>query len=211
MSKWFNRSCPSGFFLVIMLAGSYPLWAQQIDQDLSIDVEEYDISVELWPSQQKLQAVATLKFSPIQARLSRIFLDFNANLSVKRIYFSDRPLVPGSVLQRSSRRRVTSGQDQNREGVPYLSRRRPAPKLPSTSGVPAPNPIAQDSNLLEFYQDFDQHLLEVQFPRWLESGQTASLVIEYEGRLFSAEHSPVYGVTTARVSEKVCYLLAVSR
>ena len=216
MSEWFYRSCPWVFVsLAILLAGSPPLSAQQIEQGPSIDVEEYDISVELRPSQQELQAAATLKFSASQERLSRIFLDFNGNLNVKRIYFADRPPAPGSLSQGSSQRRVASGPDREREGVPYLSRRRPAPKPPTTPPanpeLPAPDLGAQDPNLLSFQQDFDQHLLEVQFPRWLELGQTASLVIEYDGRLFSAEHSPLYGVTTARVSTELCYLLDVSR
>ncbi|MDE2755632.1 MAG: M1 family aminopeptidase, partial [Acidobacteriota bacterium] len=101
--------------------------------------------------------------------------------------------------------------------VPYRARGRPRPPKPSTNPVfpapaqPARDPAVQDPSLLVFQQDFDQHLLEVQFPRWLDSGQTASLVVEYDGGLFSAEHSPLYGVTTARVSEELCYLLDVSR
>lgn len=212
MSEWFKSSCPWGcVFLVVLLAGSSSLPAQQIDQGSSIDVEEYDISVELRPSQQELKAAATLKFSAIQERLSRVSLDFNGNLTVKRIYFADRPPAPGSLSQGSSQRPVAYGPEREREGVPVLTRRRPAPKPPSNPGLPASDPIAQDPNLLGFQQDFNQHLLEVRFPRWLDSGQTASLVIEYDGKLFSAEHSPLYGVTTARVSEELCYLLDASR
>ncbi|MCY3759514.1 MAG: M1 family aminopeptidase [Acidobacteria bacterium] len=218
MSEWFNRSCPwAPAFLAVLLAGSAPLPAQQIDPGPSIDVEEYDVSVELRPSQQELQAAATLKFSSSQDRLTRIFLDFNGNLTVKRIYFADQAPAPGSLSRASGQRQVASGPDREEEGVPFLSRRRrPAPKPSSKPGVPAPetaaaDPTGQDPNLLAFQQDFNQHLLEVQFPRWLDSGQTASLVIEYDGRLFSAEHSPLYGVTTARVSDELCYLLDVSR
>ena len=213
MSEWFHRSCPWALaFPAMLLAGSAVLPAQQIDQGPSIDVEEYDVAVELRPSQQELRAAATLEFSSSQDRLSRVFLDFNGNLTVKRIYLADRPPAPGSLSQASGQGRVASAPDPEKEGVPYLSRRRPpAPKPSSDRGIPAPEPTAQDSNLLAFQQDFNQHLLEVQFPRWLDSGQTASLVIEYEGRLFSAEHSPLYGVTTARMSEELCYLLDVSR
>ncbi len=212
MSERFNRSCPWGVtFLVILLAGAPPLAPQQIDQGPSIDVEEYDISVELRPAQQELQAAATLKFSASQERLSRVFLDFNANLSVKRVYYAESPPAPGSLSQGSSRTRVASGPDQEREGVPYLSRRRSNPGTPSNPASSSPGPITQDPNLLEFYQDVDQHLLEIQLPQSLDSGQTASLVIEYDGRLFSADHSPLYGVTTARVSEDLCYLMDVSR
>ena len=212
MSERFNRSCPWGVtFLVILLAGAPPLASQQIDQGPSIDVEEYDISVELRPAQQELQAAATLKFSASQERLSRVFLDFNANLSVKRVYYAESPPAPGSLSQGSSRTRVASGPDQEREGVPYLSRRRSNPGTPSNPASSSPGPITQDPNLLEFYQDVDQHLLEIQLPQSLDSGQAASLVIEYDGRLFSADHSPLYGVTTARVSEDLCYLMDVSR
>ena len=213
MSEWLNRSCPWVLALLVVLpAGSAPLPAQQIDQGPSIDVEEYDVSVELRPSQQELQAAATLKFSSSQDRLSRIFLEFNGNLTVKRIYLADRPPAPGSLSRASAQGQAAPGPDREQEGVPYLSRRRPsAPKPASNPELPAPDPTAQDPNVLAFQQDFDQHLLEVQFPRWLDSGQTASLVIEYDGRLFSAEHSPLYGVTTARVSEDLCYLLDVSR
>ncbi len=212
MSERFNRSCPWGVtFLVILLAGAPPLASQQIDQGPSIDVEEYDISVELRPAQQELQAAATLKFSASQERLSRVFLDFNANLSVKRVYYAESPPAPGSLSQGSSRTRVASGPDQEREGVPYLSRRRSNPGTPSNPASSSPGPITQDPNLLEFYQDVDQHLLEIQLPQSLDSGQTGSLVIEYDGRLFSADHSPLYGVTTARVSEDLCYLMDVSR
>ena len=218
MSEWFNRSCPWLLaFLAMLPAGSTPLPAQQIDQGPSIDVEEYAVSVELRPSQQELQAAATLKFSSVQDRLSRVFLDFNGNLTVKRVYFADRPPAAGSLSRVSGQGRVASGQDREEEGVPYLSRRRPsAPKPSSNRGIPVPEPnapesTAQDPNLLAFQQDFDEHLLEVQFPRWLDSGQTASLVVEYDGRLFTAEHSPLYGVATARVSGEVCYLLDVSR
>ncbi|MDE2666213.1 MAG: M1 family aminopeptidase [Acidobacteriota bacterium] len=213
MSEWFNRSCPWALaLLVVLLAGSAPLPAQQIDQGPSIDVEEYDVSVELRPSQQELQAAATLKFSSSQDRLSRISLEFNGNLTVKRIYLADRPPAPGSLSRASAQGQVAYGPEREKEGVPYLSRRRPAaPKPASNPELPAPDPAAQDPNLLVFQQDFDQHLLEVQFPRWLDSGQAASLVIEYDGRLFSAEHSPLFGVATARVSEDLCYLLDVSR
>ena len=218
MSECFNRSCPWLLaFLAMLLAGSAVLPAQQIEQGPSIDVEEYDVSVELRPSQQELQAAATLKFSSSQDRLSRIFLDFNGNLTVKRIYFAERPPAPGSLSRASGGGRVALVPDQEKEGVPYLSRRRPsAPKPSSDRGIPTPEPTApeltaQDPNLLAFQQDFNQHLLEIQFPRWLDSGQTASLVVEYDGTLFSAEHSPLYGVTTARVSDEVCYLLDVSR
>ena len=213
MSEWFKRSCPWALaFLVMLLAGSVALPAQQIEQGPSIDVEEYDVSVELRPSQQELQAAATLKFSSSQDRLSRIFLDFNGNLTVKRVYFADQAPAPGSLSRGSGQRQVASGPDPEKEGVPYLSRRRPpAPKPSSIREIPAPDPRAQDPNLLVFQQDFNQHLLEVQFPRWLDSGQTVSVVIEYDGSLFSAEHSPLYGVTTARVSEELCYLLDVSR
>lgn len=213
MPEWFNRSCPWALaFPAMLLAGSVVLPARQIDQGPSIDVEEYDVSVELRPSQQELQAAATLKFSSSQDRLSRVFLDFNGNLTVRRIYLADRPPAPGSLSQGAGQGRVASGPDPEKEGAPYLSRRRPpAPKPSSNRGVPAPEPTAQDRNLLAFQQDFNQHLLEVQFPRSLDSGQTASLVIEYDGRLFSAEHSPLYGVTTARMSEELCYLLDVSR
>jgi len=213
MSEWFNRSCPWALALLVVLpAGSAPLPAQQIDQGPSIDVEEYDVSVELRPSQQELQAAATLKFSSSQDRLSRIFLDFNGNLTVKRIYLADRPPAPGSLSRASAQGQVASGPEREKEGVPYLSRRRPAaPKPASNPELPAPDPAAQDPDLLAFQQDFDQHLLEVQFPRWLDSGEAASLVIEYDGRLFSAEHSPLFGVATARVSEDLCYLLDASR
>ena len=217
MSEWFKGSCPWALAFLLLLAGVASLPAQQIDQGPSIDVEEYEVSVELRPSQQELQATATLKFSSSQDRLSRIFLDFNGNLTVKRIYLADQPPAPGSLSLASGQRQFASGPDREREGVPYLARRRPpSPKPSSNPGIPAPEPTApdptvQDPNLLVFQQDFDQHLLEVQFPRGLDSGQTASLVVEYDGRLFSAEHSPLYGVTTARVSEDLCYLLDVSR
>ncbi len=225
MSESFNKCCPWGFvFLGIVLAAPPPLSAQQIDQGPSIDVEEYDISVQLRPSKQELQAVATVKFTASQERLGRVFLDFNGNLTVNRVYFADRPPAPGSLSKGSSPRRVASGRDEDEdgdrdgdrdrdreEGVPRLTRRTPAPRPSSDPGPPAPEPVAPDRNLLDFQQDFNQHLLEVQFPRSIELGQSASLVIEYGGRLFSADHSPLYGVTTARVSEELCYLLAVSR
>ncbi|MDE2758659.1 MAG: hypothetical protein OXI92_19170, partial [Acidobacteriota bacterium] len=146
MSEWFKKSCPWLLaFPAMLLAGSAPLPAQQIDQGPSIDVEEYDVSVELRPSQQELQAAATLKFSSSQDRLSRIFLDFNGNLTVKRIYFADQPPAPGSLSRASGQRQFASGPDRESEGVPYLARRRPpAPKPSSNPGIPARAPTARD-------------------------------------------------------------------
>ena len=180
MSESFNKCCPWGFVLLgIVLAAPPPLSAQQIDQGPAIDVEEYDISVQLRPSKQELQAVATVKFTASQERLGRVFLDFNGNLTVNRVYFADRPPAPGSLSKGSSPRRVASGRDgdgdedgdeDGEEGVPHLRRLTPAPRPSSDPGLPAPEPVAPDRNLLDFQQDFDQHLLEVQFPRSIEFG-----------------------------------------
>ena len=116
MSEWFNRSCPWLLALpAMLLAGSAVLPAPQIDQGPSIDVEEYDVSVELRPSQQELQAAATLKFTSSQDRLTRIFLDFNGHLTVKRIYFADQAPAPGSLSRASAPRRVASAPDRERE------------------------------------------------------------------------------------------------
>ena len=103
MSESFNKCCPWGFVLLgIVLAAPPPLSAQQLDQGPAIDVEEYDISVQLRPSKQELQAVATVKFTASQERLGRVFLDFNGNLTVNRVYFADRPPAPGSLSKGSS-------------------------------------------------------------------------------------------------------------
>ena len=117
MSESFNKCCPWGFVLLgIVLAAPPPLSAQQLDQGPAIDVEEYDISVQLRPSKQELQAAATVKFTASQERLGRVFLDFNGNLTVNRVYFADRPPAPGSLSKGSSPRRVASGRDEDEDG-----------------------------------------------------------------------------------------------
>ena len=117
MSESFNKCCPWGFVLLgIVLAAPPPLSAQQLDQGPAIDVEEYDISVRLRPSKQELQAAATVKFTASQERLGRVFLDFNGNLTVNRVYFADRPPAPGSLSKGSSPRRVASGRDEDEDG-----------------------------------------------------------------------------------------------
>ncbi len=208
MSRFLNGSCSFGWiFLMILLFGWSPASAQELSQGLSIDVEEYDIAAQLLPSSQELQAIATVKFKASQARLSQVFLDFNGNLTVNRVYFAATPPASGSLSKAPSRRVVAS-----REGeVPYLARRGPGSKSSPADGPRARTPVTQDQNLLDFQQERDQHLLEVSFRRSLELGEAASLVIEYGGGLSSEEDSPLYGVTTARLSRDLCYLLAVSR
>ena len=99
MSEWFKRSCRWLLaFPAMLLACSVPLPAQQIDQGPSIDVEEYDVSVELRPSQQELQAAATLKFSSSLDRLGRIFRPSYVTLSLEDVQgLSTRNHVRGVV------------------------------------------------------------------------------------------------------------------
>ena len=138
MSESFNKCCPWGFVLLgIVLAAPPPLSAQQIDQGPAIDVEEYDISVQLRPSKQELQAVATVKFTASQERLGRVFLDFNGNLTVNRVYFADRPPAPGSLSKGSSPGPVASGRDTDRTTDRHGQGRRGAPPDAANPGPKA--------------------------------------------------------------------------
>ncbi len=208
MSRFLDGSRFFGWIILIMLLfGWSPLSAQEFGQELTIDVEEYEVGAQLLPSQQELQVIATVKFKVNQPRLNQVFLDLNGNLTVNRVYFADQPAAPGKLSEVLSRRLVASGKGK----APYLSRREPGTKPSPAAGLRSQSPTAPDQKLLDFQQERDQHLLEVRFPRSLELGEAASLVIEYGGTLSSAEDSPLLGVTTARLSDDLCYLLAVSR
>ncbi len=69
-----------------------------------------------------------------------------------------------------------------------------------------------DGRALEFEQDENTPmLLRVNLPQSVETGQTATVNFEYEGRLSGDENSPVKGVQLANISSDTSYLFQAAR
>jgi|RhiMetdeSRZDD1v2_1073273.scaffolds.fasta_scaffold07541_14 tetratricopeptide (TPR) repeat protein len=191
--------------------------AQDDEKRPQIDVEDYSIDAELFPSSHQIKVKTTVEFKAIDAALSYVIFDFNANLKLDRVYFSGKPplsnatsLLTGSSLQEAG----SSPQTE----VPYLSRgksgAKPTAKTASKkkgSASEATPPAASDPNQLRFSQSAEDHTLRVDFNSSLAQSQSATLVLEYGGTLKSSDNSPLEGVQVASIDEDVSYLLAISR
>jgi tetratricopeptide (TPR) repeat protein len=173
-----------------------------------IDAEDYQIDAELLPAAHQIKSKASIRFTALEDGVSSVILEFNANLKAERAYLADKPPAPGAVMA-SEPEEATSTQSN----VPYLSRRpQQAPKKPPTAKKAASTPVkAPDTNLLRFFRDEDEHTLRVDLNTPLSRSQSATLVVEYEGVLNSADNSPLEGVQIARIQEDVSYLFALSR
>jgi tetratricopeptide (TPR) repeat protein len=211
-------------FLVALLIISLPAVcgtprteAQDEEKRPQIDVEDYNVEAELFPSSHQIKVKETVKFKTNEAALSYVILDFNANLKLDKVYFSGKPpLSSAAPVLTSSSSQETS--DSLQTNVPYLTRggsgaKPPAKTVPKKKGpgLETTPPIAQDPNQLRFNQSAEDHTLRVDFNSSLTQSQAATLVFEYGGSFKASDNSPLEGVQVASIDEDVSYLLAISR
>jgi tetratricopeptide (TPR) repeat protein len=115
-----------------------------------IDILDYHVEAELEPSSHQLKAKAVLKLVPLENSVRSAIFDFNANLQVQRVYFTDKPPAPsekqftesgseihfateGATGKKESVATRTESGVSGESDVPYLSRRKA--KKPAGSAV----------------------------------------------------------------------------
>jgi tetratricopeptide (TPR) repeat protein len=211
-----SRSLLLALLIVLLSTHQAQKTKAQDDKRPQIDVEDYNVEVELVPSSHQVKAKASVKFKANDAAVSYVVFDFNGNLKMDRVYFAGKPPLSSSAAVVSTA--VPQDKTPSRETeVPYLSRRKTGktPSAPASEGKKATNPHAPppppDPNQLRFSQSTEDHTLRVDFNSSLTQSQSATLVFEYGGGFKSSENSPLEGVQVATVSEEVSYLLAISR
>jgi tetratricopeptide (TPR) repeat protein len=191
--------------------------AQEEEKRPQIDVEDYNVDAELFPSLNQIKVRTAVKFKINEAAVSYVILDFNANLKLDKVYFLGKPPLSGAAtaLTSSSSPETSSSLQTN---VPYLSRSRgggkPPAKAPAKKNGTSPETApaaAPDPNQLRFSQSSEDHTLRVDFHSPLSQSQSATLVFEYGGTLKSSDNSPLEGVQVASIDQDVSYLLAISR
>ena len=92
MLNSFSRVCRFGKIVILLLFSICTVvFPQDFTNEQVINIEEYDVEVELIPIHQELRAKAILKFSPNGVEVNEVFLQFNGNLTVDRIFL----LEPG--------------------------------------------------------------------------------------------------------------------
>src|SRR3954470_3304651 len=76
---------------LLIICGFQKAWAQR-EQEKSpqIDVQDYNVEAELFPSSSEIRGKAIVKFTVIEDQLSRLTLDFNSSLKPERVYFADK-------------------------------------------------------------------------------------------------------------------------
>lgn len=164
-----------------------------------IDVDDYNVEAELLLATQELKAKASIRFESLEEALSSVVLEFNSNLRPERIYMADKPPAPGAVLANEPTESSSSSD------VPRLTRgpkKKPVPSTPPIAAKPVEN------SLLRFFPSNEDHTIRIDFNTPLTRSQTATLVVEYGGKLNSADNSPLEGVQLAKVHDEVSYLLA---
>ena len=123
----------------------------EVERAHLIDVQDYQVEVELEPPSHRLKAKATVKFIPLDDSMRTVTFDFSANLKIQRVYFTDKPPAPGetqltestseirslpgsSLAKRESPEdRIDSG-DSSQSDVPYLTRRGAKQPAGTTTG-----------------------------------------------------------------------------
>ena len=131
-------------FLLLVSLTSFRFSAQTVRPEVEraphIDVLDYQVEVELEPPSHRLKAKATVKFIPLEDSIRSVIFDFNANMKLKRVYFTDKPPAPGETQltesnseilslsgsnpskRESAEVRIDSG-DSNQSEAPRLTRR----------------------------------------------------------------------------------------
>ena len=123
----------------------------EVERAHLIDVQDYQVEVELEPPSHRLKAKATVKFIPLDDSMRTVTFDFSANLKIQRVYFTDKPPGPGETQltestseirslpgsspakRESPEDRIDSG-DSNQSDVPYLTRRGAKQPAGTTTG-----------------------------------------------------------------------------
>ena len=191
--------------IVLFFSVCTVFFPQGFTNERIINIEEYDVEVELIPIRQELRAKAILKLSPNEVAVNEVLLEFNGNLTVDRIFL----LEPGksSVSMEFQTNRIEGTEPFSSKNVPILRRKKNEKQIRKV----AKDPASADTNLLDFQQYRNDHLLEITLPRTLVPAETISLVIQFSGILSFEQDSPIFGVTTAHLGEDVSYLLVSSR
>jgi predicted negative regulator of RcsB-dependent stress response len=191
--------------IVLFFSVCTVFFPQGFTNERIINIEEYDVEVELIPIRQELRAKAILKLSPNEVAVNEVLLEFNGNLTIDRIFL----LEPGksSVSMEFQTNRIEGTEPFSSKNVPILRRKKNEKQIRKV----AKDPASADTNLLDFQQYRNDHLLEITLPRTLVPAETISLVIQFSGILSFEQDSPIFGVTTAHLGEDVSYLLVSSR
>lgn len=142
-------------FLLLVSLTSFQFSAQTVRPEVEraphIDVLDYQVEVELEPPSHRLKAKATVKFIPLEDSIRSVIFDFNANMKLQRVYFTDKPPAPGETQltesnseiislsgsnpskRESAEVRIDSG-DSNQSEAPRLTRRGAKQPTGATTG-----------------------------------------------------------------------------
>ncbi len=165
-----------------------------------IDVENYEVEAELLPAKQEVKAKASIRFVALEDAVNSVVFEFNANLRPERVYMADKPPAPGAVLASEPDETPSSSE------VPRLTRGPKKKAAPAAQAIPAAKPV--DNSLLRSFPSSADHTIRIDLNTPLTRSQTGTLVVEYGGKLNSADNSPLESVQLAKVHEDVSYLLA---
>src|SRR5262245_51079634 len=170
--------------LVPVVCGIPRTEAQHEEKRPQIDVEDYNIEAELFPNSHQIKVKTAVKFKAIDAALSYVIFDFNANLKLERDYFSGKP--PLSIATPLSTSPSAHEASSSHSDVPYLSRGNGGAKSPvktvtgkkgaASEAIP---PAAADPKQLRFSQSSEDHTLGVDFDGSLPQSVSTALVLEY--------------------------------
>ena len=72
--------------IVLFFSVCTVFFPQGFTNERIINIEEYDVEVELIPIRQELRAKAILKLSPNEVAVNEVLLEFNGNLTIDRIF-----------------------------------------------------------------------------------------------------------------------------
>ena len=108
--------------IVLFFSVCTVFFPQGFTNERIINIEEYDVEVELIPIRQELRAKAILKLSPNEVAVNEVLLEFNGNLTVDRIFL----LEPGksSVSMEFQTNRIEGTEPFSSKYVPILRRKK---------------------------------------------------------------------------------------
>ena len=139
MSKW-KLSLLAFVLLAFPLSfyfGTQTLARPEEERQPQIDVEDYNVEVELIPSTHQLKAKAVVRFISKESSLNHVIFEFNSNLRMEKVYFADKPPAPGAIPEPAAESLISS-QSQ----VPQFTRRT---ERDSTAAAPSSRAEPADS------------------------------------------------------------------
>ncbi len=168
-----------------------------------IDVQHYNIDVELIPASQLLKARAEVRFVPVSETRSVVF-EMNGSLTIKNITRS-------AVAHRPSPAAAIASNAASRETKGRTSKDSKPSNLVAKEGSGADSQPA-DQGGLQFIQDNRENMnVRVDLGGVAPAGQPVTLVFEYEGALESPQGGPITNARLAYVGEQGSYLCYASR